>query len=148
MTEMARIERVILLQRVDLLASCSAEQILRISAITRQGSFNAGEVIYRSGEPANALYFIEQGAVELSPGEDDGALGLADTFGVTEILSGRMRTQTATALENSRVLAIDADDFFDLLSNNIEIVKALFRQLLGEQQAPADRAPGTPTGEE
>ncbi len=52
------------------------------------------------------------------------------TFGVKEILSGRLRTETATATSEALVLAIEAEDFFDLLSHNIEIVKALFRQLL------------------
>lgn len=131
MTEMARIEKVMLLQRVELLSACSAEQILRMSAIARPSAFAEGEVIHRAGQPATRFYVIESGAVELAPA-DAGArvLGPADTFGASDILCGRMRTRTATALENTRVLAIDAEDFFDLLSNNIEIVKALFRQLL------------------
>ena len=38
------------------------------------------------------------------------------------------------ALTDTRLLIIEAEDFFDLLSNNIEIVKALFRTVvsLGE----------------
>jgi CRP-like cAMP-binding protein len=50
--------------------------------------------------------------------------------GVEEILSGRLRRGTATASSDTLVLAIDAEDFFDLLSNNIEIVKSLFRIIL------------------
>ncbi len=139
MTELARIERVLLLQRVKLLASCSADQILRISGITSEGTFEAGEVIYEAGEPARALYFVERGTVRLTPARPGETLvGPAQTFGVVEILSGRMRTRTAMAESETRVLAVSAEDFFDLLSNNIEIVKALFRQLLGERAADTD----------
>ena len=35
----------------------------------------------------------------------------------------------------NKVLAIDAEDFFDLLSNNIEIVKSLFRILMGDRSS-------------
>lgn len=131
MSELARIETVVVLQSVELLSSCSAEQILRISAITRESLFDKGAVLYRKGDAADALYFVVRGSVQLTL--SDGAattLGPGGTFGVTEILSGRLRSALATAMEETLVLAIEADDFFDLLANNIEIVKALFRQLL------------------
>lgn len=131
MSELARIETVVVLQSVELLSSCSAEQILRISAITRESLFEKGAVLYRKGDAADALYFVVRGSVQLTL--SDGAvtpLGPGGTFGVTEILSGRLRSALVTATEETLVLAIEADDFFDLLANNIEIVKALFRQLL------------------
>jgi len=140
LTELARIETVVFLQTVELLASCSAEQILRISAITRQHLLPAGEVIYREGGPADALYFVVRGQVSvLKSSGDERVLGAGQTFGVTEILSGRLRTGSATASEETLVLAIEADDFFDLLAHNIEIVKALFRQLLDKAPPPATR---------
>ena len=55
-----------------------------------------------------------------------------------ELLSGRLRSGEAVAAESTRVLAIAADDFFDLLSANIEIVKAIFRRLA--QAGEAERA--------
>ncbi|MCZ6508224.1 MAG: cyclic nucleotide-binding domain-containing protein [Acidobacteria bacterium] len=131
MAELARIETVVVLQTVELLSSCSAEQILGISAITHQSLFPAGEVIYREGDPADALYFVVRGSVRVKPSNDEERLlGPGETFGATEILSGRLRSGSATVEKETLVLAIEAEDFFDLLANNIEIVKALFRQLL------------------
>ena len=43
-----------------------------------------------------------------------------------------LRSCKATASSDTVVLAIEADDFFDLLSDNIEIVKALFRDVTSE----------------
>ena len=48
---------------------------------------------------------------------------------------GRLRTGKALAEMDTLVLEIDAEDFFDLLANNIEIVKALFRQLLRDDDS-------------
>jgi CRP-like cAMP-binding protein len=131
MSELARIETVVFLQHVRLLSSCSAEQILRISAISQQSQVAAGSVFYEEGDAPEALYFIVRGGVRLTAADGaDRTLGPGATFGATEILSGRLRTGSATAAEDTLALAIEADDFFDLLANNIEIVKALFRQLL------------------
>jgi len=65
-------------------------------------------------------------------GDDDATrvVGPLTTFGVEEILSGRLRAATAVAVSDTLVLAIDSEDFFDLLANNVEIVRALFRHLI------------------
>jgi CRP-like cAMP-binding protein len=136
--ELARIETVVVLQAVELFSACTAEQILRISGIAQQRSFDAGEVIYRSSEPADALYCVVRGKVRLSGDDASAVVGPLQTFGVSEILSGRLRTSDAKGEEETLVLAIGAEDFFDLLANNIEIVKALFRQLLEDGDSNAE----------
>jgi CRP/FNR family transcriptional regulator, cyclic AMP receptor protein len=141
MNDLAGIERVVLLQTTDLFRFCKAEEILRISALAHERRYGAGEEIYGRNEPADTLFCLVRGSVRLEPLEGEAReVGPLQTFGVVEILSGRMRSETATAASDALALAIDADDFFDLLSHNIEIVKALFRQLLGEQRrARAER---------
>jgi CRP-like cAMP-binding protein len=132
---LAQIEKVMLLRRVDLFAHCSAEEVVRIAAIAGERHFTAGERIYGKNDPAQALYCVVDGKIELSG--DNGArprkVEARDSFGVTEILSGRLRRRAATARSDTVALAIDADDFFDLLSNNIDIVKALFREILTDR---------------
>ena len=133
MKGLAQIEKVMLLRRVDLFAHCSAEEVVRIAAIAGERRFEAGDPIYAANDPAEALYCVVTGRVSVE-GENGGerAVGSRGTFGVTEILSGRPRAGGATAESTSVTLAIEADDFFDLLSNNVEIVKALFREILSE----------------
>ena len=131
MAELTRIQIVVALQSCDLFAFCRAEEILRIAGIARERQFPAGRRIYQKTDPAEVLYAVIHGAVNL----DDGGgrrrrAGPLAAFGVTELLSGRLRGETATAEDDTLVLAIEAEDFFDLLSNNIDIVKALFRHLL------------------
>ena len=131
MSELTRIETVVFLQKMDLFSACSAEQILRISGIVKQRTFESGEKIYRTSDPSECMYCVVDGTVHLrGSGLPQRVLSSPDPFGVKEILSGRLREQDAVAEETLRVLSIDADDLFDLLANNIEIVKALFRRLL------------------
>jgi HEAT repeat protein len=136
MAEMARIEMMVFLQGVDLFSFCNAEQVLSLAAIARESRFDEGEVIYRRNDPPDALYCVVDGRVSLVAG-DGGIVTVSagGRFGVLDILSDRSRDEDAVAAASTRVLAIEADDFFDLLSNNIEIVKALFRKLTREGKA-------------
>lgn len=149
MTALTRIEMVVYLQAVDLFGHCTAEQMVRIASIARQRCFAAGETVYAANDPAEALYCVVAGSVRLS--SLDGATRQVEppgTFGVEEILSDRLRSEAAVAEAETRALVIDAEDFFDLLSNNIEIVKALFRQLLQRPANPGsvDRPLSSPPG--
>ncbi len=139
MTAMARIEMVVFLRAIDLFAACTAEQVLQLAAIATERSVAAGTRVYRAGDPSETLFCVIEGRVELSasePGRSSTA-GPREAFGVFDILSGRLHRGDAVASESTRLLAIDADDFFDLLSSNIEIVKALFRTVTSKLGAEA-----------
>ena len=130
MGELAHIEKIVVLQSVDIFAFCKAEEILRIAAIAKERRLSAGEQIFEHNAPADHLYCVVQGQVKL-----DGTTGETElvhplgAFGVEEILSGRLRTRQAVTDKETLLLAISAEDFFDLLAHNIDIVKALFRHL-------------------
>ncbi len=131
MAPMAQIEMMVFLQGVDLFAHCNAEEVLRLAAIANEQHFEKGEVIFRKNDPADNLYCVVEGKVRLDAGGEAGAvIGTSGRFGVLDILSGRPRLGDATAVSDCRVLAVEAEDFFDLLSNNIEIVRALFRTVV------------------
>lgn len=133
MAELTRIQIVVALQSCDLFSFCRAEEILRIAGIAQERKFEPGEVIYEKSAPAEKLHAVIHGQVRLE-NDRGGAqtVGPLQTFGVREILCGRLRGETAIAEQPTLALAIEADDFFDLLANNIDIVKALFRHLLQE----------------
>ena len=131
MGPMAQIEMMVFLQGVDLFAHCNADQVLRLAAIAAEHSYEKGQVIFRREEPADSLYCVVEGRVRLDADEGTGVVvGPSGRFGVLDILSGRARLGDAVAASDSRVLIIEAEDFFDLLSNNIEIVRALFRSVI------------------
>jgi AAA family ATP:ADP antiporter len=131
MGPMAQIEMMVFLQGVDLFAHCNADQVLRLAAIASEHSYEKSEVIFRRDEPADSLYCVVEGRVRLDADDETGVVvGPSGRFGVLDILSGRTRLGDAVAASDSRVLIIEAEDFFDLLSNNIEIVRALFRTVI------------------
>lgn len=143
MPELARIETVVVLQSVDFFSACTAEEVLRIAGIARERVVAPGEELFRDRDPAERLYCIVRGEIELRGGPRDGeVLGPLRTAGLLDLLSGRLHSATARARTEALVLEIQADDFFDLLSNNIELVRSLFRHLvqrLGDVAAERSR---------
>jgi CRP-like cAMP-binding protein len=136
--ELTRIQAVVFLQSCDLFSYCRADEILRIAGIAQERRFRAGEKVFEKNGPADFLYSVVHGQVGLSGPEGSRIAGPLETFGVSDILCGRLRGEDAVARVDSLVLAIEAEDLFDLLSNNIEIVKALFRHLLQKQRTKVE----------
>lgn len=130
MATLTRIQMAMHLQSLDLFAFCTAEQVMRMASIARQRRFAAGDVIFHADDANESLFCVIEGQVTLSCDEGERQVHAPGTIGVREILSGYSRSETATAVSETLVLAFDGEDLFDLLSNNIEIVKALFRKLL------------------
>jgi CRP-like cAMP-binding protein len=134
LTALPQIEKVLLLRGASLFSHCNAEAVVRIASIAVERRFEPGDDIYAVGDAADAIYFVVSGKVEVEQSDDGShSLGPRETFGVLEILSGRLRGARARATEPTVTLAIEAEDFFDLLSHDIEIVKALFREVLAER---------------
>ncbi len=131
-----RVSKVVFLESVVLFSYCTADELVRIAGIAKERRFEGGEVLYSANEPADTLYCVVKGEVRVEgDGKESRTVGPTAPVGVGEILSGRLRQGTATASEDTLVLAIDAEDFFDLLSNNIEIVRSLFRILLQDRSS-------------
>ena len=139
MSKLTSIEKVVFLESVVLFSYRTADELVRIEAIAKERRYDSGEVVYRADEPADALYCVVSGEVAVEePGRPPRIAGPTAALGVGEILIGRLRQGTATASQGSLLLEIDAEDFFDLLSNNIEIVKSLFRIVLDDRSPFAE----------
>jgi CRP-like cAMP-binding protein len=134
---MTALEKVIALRGVEPFSACRTEETLRLAAIAAERSFEAGQVVFRIDDPSDAFYCLVEGSVMLSGSDGaERALEAPATFGLVEILIDRRRGENATVAPGgpARALSIEAEDLFDLLSNNVEIVKSLFRALLGNRR--------------
>jgi len=137
LNDLVQIERVLFLQDVALFSHCTAAEILRIAAIANERRFAAGETVYEVDDAAETIHCVVEGVVGLeNAARDEATASPGDAFGLIDILSGRLRTARATAETDTPSLAINADDFFDLMSNNIGIVRALVHFLSDRVPTP------------
>ena len=88
----------------------------------------AGETIIRQGDSGERFYVVRSGAVEV---ERDSLvlarLGPGDAFGEIALLLDVPRTATVTAIEPTRLLALEAHDFRDLLAGYLGRAEELER---------------------
>ncbi len=132
MAELNIVEKVISLEAVELMSSLTPEQLARIASIAQEVRFPPGKTILEAGKPLDALYVIVEGAVELSRGgaplttaRENEVLGTWALFEEDDPLP-----VTARTLEDTRLLRIARDDFYDLLADNSEITSAIFSTLV------------------
>ena len=132
MAELNIVEKVIVLEGVDLFGDLSPDQLARIGTIAHEVTVSPQNVVLEPSKPVDALYVIVDGAVELS--RNGSALTVA---GRNEVLGAWALFDesdpmpvTAKTLEDTRLLRIARDDFYDLLADNSEITSAIFSRLV------------------
>lgn len=85
------------------------------AAATRYIRYRAGDTVWEPGNRADGFYSVIEGAFELRftlDGEDHvEKIGPGQHFGDLALLGGMLRTGSVTALEDSKVLMLGAEDF-------------------------------------
>jgi CRP-like cAMP-binding protein len=129
--ELNIVEKVIALEAVELLRNLTPEQLSRIASIAREATFAPGKIILDPAKPAEALYIIVDGSVELE--RDGEVLHTAhqnEVLGAWALFDEEPMPVTARASSDTKLLRISRDDFYDLLSDNGEITAAVFTTLV------------------
>lgn len=126
------VEKVMLLQNVDVFTDLKTEQLSYLAAIAEEVSYDADESIYEIDDPSDSLYVVLEGQVRLH--RDDEEISVANTsdpFGTWALFDATPRVTSATAVADSRLLYIDREDFLDLLSDHVQITEAVMNALVG-----------------
>ena len=84
----------------------------------RSVTFQAGETVYRQGDPSDCVYFIESGAVEvrvgIGEGEDEAVLAIlskGEILGEMGVIRTCRRSTTLIAIEETRLARVEGPDF-------------------------------------
>jgi CRP/FNR family transcriptional regulator, cyclic AMP receptor protein len=96
--------------------------------------YQAGEVLFREGESGDVMFVIQAGSVRITKevgGESKilAVLGPGEFLGEMAILNGKPRTATATVVENTRCLVIEAKTLESMVARNAEIALRLIKKL-------------------
>jgi CPA2 family monovalent cation:H+ antiporter-2 len=129
-----------LAQRFPLFASLTPEQREVLVLHFQPHTAEPGERVIRAGDPADALYLISKGEVEVTVGGVRlKTQGPGDYFGEVALLSGGRRSADVTALDYSRFARLSGRDFHRFLRRYPEI-HAQIAALAAERQG------NTPSG--
>ena len=126
-----------LVAKVPLFRSLDAARIAAVASVLRARRAERGERLIRKGDPADSMYFIVSGEVEvdLETGAPRARLGAGDFFGEIALIADRLRTATIDAVTACKLLVLHKDDFeqfMDAHPDLKEAVRAAARKRLEE----------------
>src|SRR3989338_7766135 len=127
-------DKVLILRRMPVFASCSEEQLHFIAERTRLVEYKKGESVYQEGEPADAFYMVSSGRLRVfsKEGEREKTLVVlhnGDSFGEISLLTGETHSATVQAINDTLVLQLEKKDFDDVINRIPSLVLYLSRLL-------------------
>jgi CRP/FNR family transcriptional regulator, cyclic AMP receptor protein len=133
MTEV--IEAKEILRLVPIFSDLDDDTLGKLSQLGSQKTYPKESIIVSENEAGAALYIIVEGKVKISRRNSDdrevilSILGESDFFGEMSIIDGESRSANVTAMEDSRLLIIQRNEFLALLNSHPEVSIALLHEL-------------------
>jgi AAA family ATP:ADP antiporter len=124
------VQKVFLLQHVDLLHGARSEHLALVASVAGLVEADAGARLLRRGEPPDAMFVVVDGTVELR--RDGDALKVATdgmAFGTWALVDEEPSLVDARATDATTLLRISRRDFHDVLADNPELALGLLQGL-------------------
>ena len=139
---MTPVERVLILQGVDLLKDAGPRHLLALAEVAREVEILAGDAIYREEDAADALYIVVEGRVRLSvQGRMLSEVGAGEAFGSWALIDDSSRAQSAECIESGMALALDRVEFYDVASSDPSLLQQILRVLAKRLRALVQAQP-------
>ncbi len=113
-----------------------AERAALAASMTRV-SYPKGKLLFRTGDPGDALYVVRSGKIELSVRDHAGGHIVLDhcepggLFGELSMFDGGARTANAEAVETSELLLLERQDFLTFVRANPDASLGLLAMVAG-----------------
>jgi voltage-gated potassium channel len=114
-----------LLARVPFLGGLGRVVVTELAQALRRWDVPEGAVVFRRGQPGEAMYFIAEGEVEVRLEAKALRLGEGAFFGEMALISGAARVATVITTRSSTLLILDAADFHTLVDRHQELAQAV-----------------------
>jgi uncharacterized membrane protein len=136
------------LDRIGLFEHLNAEDRALLSQAIDAVAVDAGTVLFRAGDPGEALYIVVRGEVEISIRDTAGQKIVVNNahpgeiFGELALLDRGARTATAVALTDAELLQLGRDDLL-LVFQRAPEAALHFLAVMGHQTRKTDKLLGT-----
>jgi ATP:ADP antiporter, AAA family len=127
--DMELIEKVFLLQRVDLLRDAPGAHLALLASIAEEIDVPAGRELIAAGEATAAMYVVTRGEVVLEGAGEHLRVGPEDAFGTWALIDEQPSPLAARTALPTRLLRITRSDFHDLLADHSELAIGMMQAL-------------------
>jgi CRP-like cAMP-binding protein len=113
------------LKQLDIFKVFSENQLGELTGITETKKFDKGAHVYERGKRADNIFVVAKGSVSLNRFEPGEKVGISferrekgELFGTACFMTPQEYTLTAVCMEDSEVLAVDADKLLKLCESD------------------------------
>jgi CRP/FNR family transcriptional regulator, cyclic AMP receptor protein len=129
-----------LLASIPLFESLSPEDLDHLGSQLEERALEEGEEIFDKGDPGDAMYLIDEGAIEISLGSGKQRVVLASLFqgqyfGELSLLDGAPRSASARAAKPTKLLALDRDDFVEFVRSKPDAALTIMSEIAERMRA-------------
>ena len=112
-------EKIHFLREVPLFRGFSIADMIIMAGISQEIRFEAGQVLFKVGDPGDALYLILEGRVNIVNEREQLLVSLSppESFGEVALLDKKGRTAKAICVDDCLMLMIPRDDFQEILDD-------------------------------
>ena len=124
------LEKTIILKSVDLFHKIPGDVLTRIAQIAEELRCEQNHVIFKEGDHGDSMFVIISGKVDVIQNDHSiTQLERGTCIGEMALLDHESRSADAITLEESVLLKIDQEGFFQLMASNPEIMKQIVKIL-------------------
>jgi CRP/FNR family transcriptional regulator len=141
----ASLDTILFLKDVSLFDTLTNPQLTEVARLAESCELQRGKPLFMAGDTVDYFYIVRAGLLRVVKGDSEVArIGPGECVGEMAVLAGTDRTATVEAVDDTRLLRFDAEDFLALLETYTEIgrglLRALVRRLAAQTRAahPAD----------
>jgi CRP-like cAMP-binding protein len=125
-----------ILRKIVLFGKLNNQEIIKLSRICQKVNYQTGGVIFKAGDPGEALYIILEGQVEvLKPGTEGepeevvSELGQQDIFGEMALFENLPRSAAIRAKTDTKLLRMPSEYFDKLLKEDNVIALKVYQAI-------------------
>ena len=123
-------EKILFLRSVPIFTDVDVNDIQWISEIVRTRKLNKDEYVFHEDDSANSFYIVQEGEVHICKGKITlDILQSRDHFGEIALFDQQPRTASALAVEDTKLLAINRNDFHRLILARPRISLSMFNTI-------------------
>ena len=134
-------EKILFLKGASIFARVTGEDLAPLARLAEVVQYGSGEVIFPLGEMGDTLYVIVRGRVAIErAGKRLSTLGPGEAFGEMGVLDAAPRSAAARADDETEVLRIGSEEFYEVLHEQAEIAEGIIRMLTRRLREATERA--------
>ena len=124
------LEKTIFMKGVDLFRDISGEEVSHVAQIAEEIEYDSKQTIFEEGDVGDSMFIIVDGAVRIHKGNKELAVLSKGKFvGEMALLDQEPRSASVTSTEETTLLEINGEDFYDLMASRMEIMQGIVKIL-------------------